>query len=120
MPSKKQRLRGLKASLTLQSLDSFPMTLGSETSNAGEETTRGNMPGSDWDRELALAEQARREAIYEARDAEGDRPSALPEPRAPLETLPEGSRVSWPRVLLAVAAAVSAAAGAVHEWLSKP
>ena len=73
------------------------------------------------DRELALAEQARREAIYDARDAEGDRPSALPsfgEPppvRGPLETLPDGTPVTWKRTIALVALAISALAGIVQQ-----
>ncbi len=120
MLSKKQRLRGLKASLTLPYLDSFPMTIESGASSIGAGSTSETMPVNDWERDLALAEQARREAVYEARDAEGDRPSALPSlppARAPQETLPDGTPVTWPRVILAVALAVSALAGAASQWL---
>lgn len=84
MLSRKRRFLGLKASLTLQSLPSFEMTPERMIWKSGEGSTRGNMPVSDdWERELALAEQARREALYEAREGEGDRPSAVPAVPAP-------------------------------------
>lgn len=44
-----------------------------------------------YERELAQAEHERREAIYDARDAEGDRPSAIAlEPIPAPPRLPEG------------------------------
>ncbi len=83
MLSRKQRFQGLKASLTLPLLPWFEMTLGRAISSSGEASTKGSMPGSNdtpdaWERDLALAEHERREAVYEARQGEGDRPSAVP------------------------------------------
>lgn len=72
----------------------------------------------EYERELAQVEHERREAIYDARDAEGDRPSAivlepapLPAPaRDKLPTLddltgPEAPKARW-RLILALAAAL--------------
>ena len=75
-----------------------------------------------YERDLAQVEQERREAIYDARDAEGDRPSAIVlepapgqhapagAPRDKLPTLddltgPEAPKARW-RLVLALAAAL--------------
>ncbi len=72
----------------------------------------------DFERELAQIEHDRREAIYDARDAEGDRPSAIvlepipPAPAAPRDKLPtlddltgpEAPKARWKLVLALVAA----------------
>ena len=76
---------------------------------------------SDMRRRLALVEQERRQAVYEARDAEGDRPTLPGIGRDKLPTLddltdsgPTGRIARWKLVLAAVAAA-STIAGAVCQ-----
>jgi hypothetical protein len=68
---------------------------------------------SDLRTQLATAQQERREAIYEAREAHGDRPSEVPDPpRDKLPTLddltgPNAPRARW-QLILAAAAGLSA------------
>lgn len=122
MQNRKQPFHGLKASLTLRSLASGNLPIASTRWSAGEASTQGTTPvSSDYERDLAQIEHERREAIFDARDAEGDRPSAIVlepipgPPRLPGEardklptlddlTGPEAPKARWRLVLALVAA----------------